>query len=92
MFYSVADRFEAYFADELAKLASSSQQKLTFHLHDSSKSGFLTADIIAAQVKSLDGYAVLLCGPGGMMRAMRQQFVAHGVDNNNIDYEDFSLL
>lgn len=92
LFYSIADQSQAYYAEELAKLAKGLEGTLSFTLHDSSKQGYLSVEQIAQQVSNVAECEVLLCGPKGMMHALEEQFVAAGVDKKHIAYEEFSLL
>lgn len=92
LFYSVADQSQAYYAEELAKIAKGLEGVLSFTLHDSSKQGFISVERIAQQVPNIAECEVLLCGPKGMMCALEAQFVAAGVDKKHIAYEEFSLL
>jgi predicted ferric reductase len=92
LFYSVADQAQAYYAEELTKIAKGLEGTLSFTLHDSSKQGYLSVEQIAQQVSSIAECEVLLCGPKGMMQALEAQFVAAGVDKKHIAYEEFSLL
>lgn len=92
LFYSVAEAKQAYHADELAKLAKESGGHFSFTLHDSSKQGLLDAELISKQLADVRGREVMICGPGGMMKALRQQFTQQGVEKNHIQSEEFSFL
>lgn len=93
LFYSVADMAQAFAAKELQGLAAGLHGSFSFNLHDSSKQGYLTVELIAKQVGGeLADYEILLCGPGGMMHALESQFVAAGVGKKHIQYEEFSFL
>ncbi len=54
-------------------------------------SGFLTADWIIEHCGGVEGKEIFICGPPGMMRALRQQLRAKGVHKYNIHTEEFDL-
>ena len=92
LFYSVTDASQAYFADELVQLAKASGGLLRFTLHDSSKKGFLTADTITAEVADALERELMICGPGSMMKAVKQQFADKGMPKQHMQSEEFSFL
>ncbi len=92
LFYSVADMSQAFGAQELQAIAAELKGVLSFTLHDSSKQGYLSAELVQKQVPDVSGCEVMLCGPKGMMHALEEQFVAAGVGRKHIQYEEFSLL
>lgn len=92
LFYSVADMSQAFGAKELQELAAELKGVLSFTLHDSSKQGYLSAELVQKQVDNVGDCEVLLCGPKGMMHALEDQFVTAGVSKKHIQYEEFSLL
>lgn len=92
LFYSITDMSQAFGAKELQELANGLKGTLSFSLHDSSKQGYLSAELVQKQVGNVSDCEVLLCGPKGMMHALEEQFVAAGVTKNHIQYEEFSLL
>jgi predicted ferric reductase len=89
-FYSSGDPDMPY-AGEIAKLAAS-HGLIRVHLFDSSQ-GHLTAERIMADTGDLvtppGQVSVFLCGPPGMIRAMRSGFRRLGVPGLHIYYEHF---
>jgi ferredoxin-NADP reductase len=53
--------------------------------------GQITAKGILEKTGALEDYAVLLCGPPAMMRALEDQFLAMGLPRHRIIFEDFAF-
>lgn len=86
LIYSYKDETDSSYKEELAAVAGKS---LT--THNSQRNGHLTAQTIADKVGGITEKLILLCGPKGMMKALTEQFLALGVKQQNIIYEDFDL-
>jgi predicted ferric reductase len=91
LYYSLKTKAEAVYLDEL-QTAAAAHSNLRLLPHFSDQSGFLTADTIYAQSKSLDNAVFMVCGPPPMMKALRAQLRSRGVANKHIHTEEFSLL
>lgn len=88
LYYSVSDKKEGVYSAELNQLA----RKKNFQLITvvSEKDGRLTA----GQVRKRSGYIqkaeIFICGPSGMMAALRKQFLQLGLPDEKIHTEEFS--
>lgn len=85
LYYCVAHAGETYFLDDLA-------EHVNVIVIQEDRDGFLTAERIANQRGQLAADAdYLLCGPPGMMHALRSQLEAAGVPPSRIHAEDFTF-
>jgi predicted ferric reductase len=85
LYYCVAHAGETYFLDDLA-------EHVNVIVIQEDRDGFLTAERIANQRGQLQADAdYLLCGPPGMMHALRSQLESAGVPSNRIHAEDFTF-
>lgn len=85
LYYCVAHAGETYFHDELA-------DHVDVITVQEDRDGFLTAAKIAERSGPLTGDVdYLLCGPPGMMHALRSQLEAAGVPASRIHAEDFTF-
>lgn len=89
-FYSVRDREEAYFNDELSVCALA-HPGIHYYLHTSKNDGRLTATKIYEQVGGVSDALVLICGPQKMMESLADQFAQLSVRKSRINFEDFAL-
>ncbi len=89
--YSYKIQKEAVFYDEISALVEyiPSVQYIPWPSHEK---GRLSAEAVWRSVGSLHGYSILMCGPGGMMNSLKKQFMAHGVGEEQIIFEDFNVL
>lgn len=90
LFYAIRDEKENAVAADIARLQER-KPNLKIVVWDSAKLGFLTA------AKTLEGFStkdvdVFLCGPPGMVTAMRDQLFALKVPHHHIHQEKFSML
>lgn len=90
LYYSTRTKQEAVYLSELQNLAKG-KSNLILHPFVTDDQGFLSADYIFKASRNLDDAAFLVCGPPGMMRAMRKQLRAKGVKSHNIHTEEFKL-
>jgi predicted ferric reductase len=90
LYYSVKTSSEAVYLDDLKKLAS---QKSNFKvaLFDTDKQGFINADYIFKNSPNLDSANFMICGPAGLMKALKKQLRDKGVPKSNINTEEFNL-
>ncbi len=99
VFYSNRRPEDAVFLDELTALAETSE-RVTFvptmtepeksHQDWTGESGFIDQDMIARHLTDLTGPIYYLCGPGGMVKAMRALLNDAGVDDDDIRTEEFT--
>lgn len=91
-FYCTKNVEEAVYKDEIISTASHAQNVSTI-FHTSDDMGFVTAE----QVLKLSGFEdltnkkIYICGPPVMMFKLQKGFVAIGVKEADIIFEDFSL-
>ncbi|GAA2520908.1 hypothetical protein Ahu01nite_075760 [Winogradskya humida] len=87
-FYTTAG--PAPFADEIAALAAGVPH-LRLHLHDSSTSGYLSADAALTAIADDDPrqVSVFLCGPEPMVNAFIQSLRTAGIARRNLHREHF---
>lgn len=92
MFYSVKSKTELLDQAALKDFLPEhfSNFKYYPYVFDEQKS-FLTAEKIAAKVGDLKDKEIFICGPGSMMKSLRQQFRQMGVQNRKIHSEEFDL-
>jgi predicted ferric reductase len=88
-FFSTRGLDDCVFGDEL-KLLTAAPNAFKLHLHESDRRGHLTADIVEKRAGGLTGKKIFICGPEGMMNALKNQFLAKGVPNESIIFEQFN--
>lgn len=90
LIYAISNDSENAVAADLAELAKL-KKNLNIVIWNSKEKGFLTA---ASALEGFDipSVDVFLCGPGGMVKAMRDQLFALHVPHHHIHQEKFSLL
>ncbi|MFI7545063.1 hypothetical protein [Actinoplanes sp. NPDC049599] len=87
LFYSAQGK--APFADEITALAEA-HPGLRVHLHDTTTSGYLTADAVLDTVDTDPGrLSVFLCGPAQMVDSFVRRFRRAGVRSRNLHREHF---
>jgi predicted ferric reductase len=85
LYYCIAHAGEAYFLEDL-------EEHVRVITVQEDRDGFLTADKIAETSGPLGGDTdYLLCGPPGMMQALRSQLQAAGVPAKRVHAEDFTF-
>jgi len=89
LFYSTRGENDRAFTIELQELAAA-PGAYKLHLHESDRRGYLTADIVAKRAGGLTGKKIFICGPAGLMTALKKQFRALGVPDENIIFEMFN--
>jgi len=90
LYYSALSLEEAAFDEELRSIASANPNFRLIQWHGKEK-GFLSADAIASESQGVLGKEVFLCGPPGMMAALKSQFAKWKVPVANIHSEEFSM-
>lgn len=90
LYYSAMSLEEAAFDEELRAIASANPNFRLIQWYGKEK-GFLSADAISAESQGVLGKEVFLCGPPGMMAALKGQFAKWKVPVANIHSEEFSM-
>lgn len=90
LFYAISDETENAVAEDIARMRAQ-KPNLNVVLWKSKEQGFLTAE---AALQHLDpkNTDIFLCGPQGMVTAIRSQLLALKVPHHRIHQEKFSLL
>ncbi len=90
LFYAAEELKDAVF---LREILSISKQAPNFKLSlvDRRFSGFVSADMIGETVQNLQEYDFFICGPPGMMQALKSQLNAKGVPADRVHTEEFSM-
>ena len=91
LYYSVKTRSELIDVDVLAEISQLQGDNFRIIPFVAVESGFITADFVSKTSNGLKGKEIFICGPPGMMKAMRQQMKVLGVSNANIHSEEFSM-
>jgi predicted ferric reductase len=101
LFYTVNEKYEAVFDNDIKKCAIRGQYNgfkpytergHSYDLFISNKKGRISADYIAQHVPDYQNMRVFICGPKGMMDALIEQFTALGIDRERIHTENFNLV
>ena len=91
LYYSVANKEELIFLDELRWIAGRNKNFRVFPWH-SKEDGYISALKIKELSDGLEDTDIFICGPLSLMRALTKQFINVGVDKRDIHFEEFSLL
>lgn len=89
LYWGVNTRRQAYFAEELAAIASR-LPAFSFHLVVEDTDGYITPEMVA-ETSGFEKADIMIVGPPPMERALRAQFVAAGVADRNIHSERFAF-
>lgn len=90
LYYCVNGRTELIFYDEL-KMISAKSGKFKILPFCSDENGRISGEFISKASEGSVGKEIFICGPSGMMAALRNQFVKLGVKNYNIHTEEFKM-
>ena len=91
VYYAVKNTQEAAHLADLERMAAASVGKIQIRPWYSEAQGFLTGEAIQKACKLEANDHVFVCGPPGLMRAVRSQLVRLGIANLQIHSEEFSL-
>jgi predicted ferric reductase len=91
LFYSVRTEKDAVYDDTIAKQVPLADSHIEYVKWISEQNGSITAKGILEKTGPIDDYAVLLCGPPPMMKALKRQFLALGLPRHRIIFEDFAF-
>ena len=90
-YYTVRHPEEALFMDEITA-AAEKNPRLKARFRCSATEGSLTVEEIVKNTNgSLSERDIYLCGPLPMIQAFEKKFIAHGVPQNHIHYEEFNF-
>lgn len=90
LFYSVKDKDEAIFLEELVSIAVKKPNFRIFPFY-SNERGLISADFISKHSTDFAKREIFLCGPPMFMKALRKQFREKKIPNRNIHSEEFQL-
>jgi predicted ferric reductase len=90
-YYTVRHPEEALFMDEI-QAAAKKNPRLMVRIRCSATEGSLTAEEIVKNTNgNLSERDIYLCGPLPMIQAFEKKFIALGVPESNIHYEEFNF-
>lgn len=90
-YYTVRHPEEALFVDEI-KAAAEKNPRLNVRIRYSATEGSLTVeDIVKNSTGNISDHHIYLCGPLPMIQAFESKFLALGVPQSNIHYEEFNF-
>jgi predicted ferric reductase len=89
--YSVKSAAEFVHFDDLSQMVPKQAKNFKTVAWVADERGFLTADGIEKELGSLKGRDFYICGPPIMMKSLREQLVAKGIENWRIHSEEFSM-
>ena len=91
LYYTVRHKDEALFLEEI-EAAAKKNPRLKSHIRFSATDGSLTIEEIVRNAGgSVSGHHVYMCGPLAMVQAFEKKFLALGVPQKNIHYEEFNF-
>jgi predicted ferric reductase len=90
LFYATQRLQDAAFLHELFEIKRSLAGNFEVVLVDEKISGRISLDMMSKVIKDLQQPAYFMCGPQGMMKALKLQLVKAGVKQRSIHVEDFS--
>ena len=90
LFLSFKNQVEAIYLPELQSIADNNPRLKIFPFY-SDTMGFLSADYVEKNSGPVENRSIYICGPVGMMKNLKSQFVLKGADINNVHTEEFSL-
>ncbi len=89
LFYCVKNNADAVYHDEIEKCINTADSYIDYVKWASDERGLLTVKAIIDLAGPIDDYAIMMCAPPMMMRALRTQLLEAGVPSNRIIFEDF---
>ncbi len=91
LYYCVSKKEEAVFLDELEKI-SSGHKNFKVILWCSNTHGHITSQNITGLNQDWAKCDIMICGPSLFMNSLREQFLALGLDEKKIHWENFKLV
>jgi predicted ferric reductase len=89
-YYAMETASEKYFIEDFYALGDANPRVKTIPI-ERDKLGFMTADDVENISGHLTEKDILICGPVGMMHALKAQFLAKGVPEDQIHFEEFGF-
>ncbi|MQA99468.1 MAG: hypothetical protein GEU78_04125 [Actinobacteria bacterium] len=89
-YYAMETGEEKYFIEDFYALGDQNPRVRTIPVQRD-RLGFMTADDVEGVSRNLPEKDILICGPPPMMHALRNQFVAKGVPDDQIHFEEFGF-
>ncbi|MEX0748399.1 MAG: ferredoxin reductase family protein [Candidatus Saccharimonadales bacterium] len=88
-FYCTKSDTDALFHTELTAVA---KRHAGFRMHHicEEREGFMNLELLQ-QRADIQAAAIFICGPPPMLNGLRKQFVAAGIDEDRLHYEEFSF-
>lgn len=91
LYYTVRHKDEALFLEEI-EAAAKKNPRLKPHIRFSATDGSLSIEEIVKNAGgTVSGHHVYMCGPLAMVQAFEKKFLALGVSQKNIHYEEFNF-
>lgn len=90
LYYSAISLEEAAFNDELSRIAESNPNFRLIPWYGKEK-GFLSAEAIIKESVGVLGKEIFICGPPGMMKALKGQFAKWKVPVSRVHSEEFTM-
>jgi len=90
LYYAVKNASEAAFANEFVEI-SKKNNNFKFYQYFSDDSGRISTSFISQNSKNISDAEIFICGPGGFMKSLKDQFVELGFIKSKVHSEEFSL-
>lgn len=90
-FYGTESLDEAIFLQEFIDITRQLPDNFDTKVIAKNLTGFVTIDLLKASLGSLEEYDYFICGPPGMMKALKTQLLSAGVGELSIHVESFSV-
>ena len=90
-FYGTETMDEAVFLSEFRDVTMHKAQNFKTTVVSRDKPGFITAELLQKNLGELNNYDFMICGPPGMMSAIKSQLESSGVPETQIHIEAFSM-
>jgi len=89
-YYAMETGEQRYFIEDFYALGDVNPRVRTVPIQRD-QLGHMTADDVAGVSRNLPEKDILICGPPPMMSALREQFIAKGVPDSQIHFEEFGF-
>jgi predicted ferric reductase len=90
-YYSVRTEADTTYKELFEKVAARFPS-FVFHLIPSDTKGYITGEMITAELRDIAIRDIFICGPPPMMEALIQQLISKGIHDERIHSERFALL
>lgn len=91
LFYSVKERNEAVFIEDLNKI-SSNNPNFRINLWITQEKGRISAEKIIKIIEDIKDTEIFICGPIPMIKSLNNQFLALGLNKKQLHFEEFQLV